>query len=147
MNHSEVAVVAFCLFSIMNGCGNSTTTNYYGGTGGGATMGTPTGGAPAYDFPVARTECTDTPDTVNCEEMTPRCASSTTKCLPSSGSFPFSCAYTRRTGANIKCECYDGEEKLCYTDAGALGTQACNMDPNSNVISTLDPNCVPIPQP
>ena len=109
------------------------------GVGGG------TGGAPAtYDFPLDRTSCAFYGDTSNCYDSAPRCAASSTKCLPTSGTFPYSCAYTPLLAPATSCKCYEGEETLCYTSAGKIGTQLCIMD--SDTSSHLSATCTPISQ-
>ena len=126
--------IVTCICCFCFGCGSSTAAPA-GGTGGAPTV---------YDFPVNRTSCSFNGDTSNCYDSAPRCAASSTKCLPSSGTFPYSCAYTPLTDPGTSCACYEDEEKLCYTTGGTIGTQSCIMDGDTS--SHLSATCTPIPQ-
>lgn len=84
-----------------------------------------------FNFPAARTVCSEPGDTLPCSP--PRCAATSKKCLAIATGY--ACAYTRSTAGS--CACFEGEVSPCYTDAGTYGLQTCTMINDTS--STISP--------
>lgn len=130
LQRNGIKATALLLFVLNPACGSNNSSSPL----------TPTY---VYDFPITRTSCTKPGDTGNCTTYVPRCASTSPKCMPSSGAFSYACAFAPSLDTGTTCQCYENEERLCYTDTGALGTQTCIVD--SDTSAHLNPTCTPIP--